>query len=413
MKPYDPFTVAVREQLRRPGRAFTVMLGFLLAVAAFVGFSLLFQADRMAEDELLKRVGGYFAAFSPLPPVGAATPPAMLPRMVNPDEGFVANTVLTCLLPRALTTTLRAAAGVADAVPVLMFRMKNRVDGHLFTLGGMDMSRPLAVERTCCAPSDMKKGVFLGMATGTEGPGAMLDEGYASVRYCRVGDRIRIGGMDFPVTGIINTGVRPVHADVYLTWSDAEKAMAPSLAEPLGDRANIFLIEVRSASEQDAAIAAVKAETGGVITSYNCYRPASKVVGLNEKTAGILAWVLYLAAVLFSLKTQLAALVERRREFGVLRSIGWPDRVIGAQLIWESLIPSTAGAFLGAALGTALALFAGGIVLDDSAATGMLAMDFRLITRGVLIALAGSAFSGLIAAFFFRRSSPAEMLRSI
>lgn len=413
MTRYEPVTIAWREQRRRPGRALGVMFGFLMAVSAFVGFSLLFQADRLAEDELLRRVGGYFAAFTPLPAGGVATPPAELPRIRDVNEGFIANTVLTCLLPRSLAERLRTVEGVAEAVPVLLFRMSGSRDGHLFTLGGIDMSRPLAVEQTCCAPADVKSGVFLGMATGPEGAGAMLDEGYASVRELAVGDPLEIGGMQFRVTGIVNTGIRPVRADVYLVWDDAVKVLAPRLEEPLGDRVNVFLLAVSSVLKQNAAIEGVKKMTGGVITSYNCYKPASRVVGLNEKAAGILALVLYLIAMLFSLKSQLAALIERRREFGILRSIGWSDRVIGAQLIWEAVLPASIGAVSGAVLGMSVYALVGSAVLKQAGLSLFAGVNSCLIIEGIALALAGSALTGLIAALVVRRSSPAEALRTI
>ncbi|HOT30386.1 MAG TPA: ABC transporter permease [Candidatus Ozemobacteraceae bacterium] len=413
MARHEAISIAWREQRRRPGRSLAVMFGFLLAVSAFLGFSLLFHADRLAEDEILRRVGGYFAAFAPLPSTGVATPPAELPRVKDASEGFIANTILTCLFPRSLVTKLRAVDGVAEVVPVLLFRMRSRQDAHMFTLGGIDMSRPLAVERTCCAPSDVKSGVFLGLATGSEGPGAMLDDGYAAVRGLEVGETIDIGGVGFRVTGIIDTGVRPVHADVYLVWDDAAKVLAPLMAEPLGDRANVFIVAVTSVLEQNAAIAGVKNITGAVITSYNCFRPASKVVGLNEKAAGILGIVLYGVAVLFSLKSQLAALVERRREFGILRSIGWSDRDIGAQLVWEAFLPASIGAMGGVLVGFSVFVLFGMPVLKQAGLPWTTAIDACLIARGVVLALAGSALTGFLAALLVRRTSPAEALRTI
>lgn len=413
MARHEAIAVAWREQQRRPGRALAVMFGFLLAVSAFLGFSLVFQADRLAEDEILRRIGGYFAAFAPLPSTGIATPPAELPRVKDQAEGFIANTILTCLFPRALTSKLLTLDGVAEAVPVLLFRMRSRTDAHMFTLGGIDMSRPLAVERTCCAPADVKSGVFLGLATGTGGPGAMLDDGYAAVRGLSVGKSIEIGGIEFRVTGIIDTGVRPVHADAYLVWDDAVKTLSPLLDEPLGDRANVFLVAVSSVLMQNAAIAGVKKITGSVVTSYNCYKPAAKVVGLNEKAAGILAIVLYAVAVLFSLKSQLAALVERRREFGILRSIGWSDRVIGAQLVWEAFLPASIGTLGGVLLGLAAYALLGIPVLKQAGLPPTAALDAFLAARGVFLALAGSALVGFIAALIVRRTNPAEALRTI
>ncbi|HEY9070618.1 MAG TPA: FtsX-like permease family protein [Candidatus Ozemobacteraceae bacterium] len=413
MKALEPMRIAWREQRRRPGRALAVGLGFLLAVASFVGFSLLFRAEHAMEEATLRRVGGYFVAFSPLPVTGIATPPATIPRVRHPDEGFVVGTVLTSLLPRSLGEAIRRSPGVADVVPVLQFRMKSARDTHLFTLGGIDLSRPIAVARTCCAPSEVTAGVFLGQATGTEGPGAMLDNGYASVQEYRVGDRITIGERSFPVTGIVNTGIRPSRSDVYLTWEDAARLLAPRLEEPLGERTGLFLVEVDSASQQEDAMAAVKRITGGVITSYNCFRPAAKVVGLNERAAGIVSVLLYISAVLFGLKTQFGALVERRREFGILRAVGWSGRVLGAQLVWEAVIPAFFGALAGATLGVGAALVAGNQVLGTVGLPIPLAEGWWLGLQGIAFALAGSGLVGLAAAVLLRYSRPADTLRTI
>jgi len=241
----------------------------------------------------------------------------------------------------------------------------------------------------------------------------MLDDGYAAVRGLGVGETIDIGGIGFRVTGIINTGVRPVHADVYLVWDDAVKTLSPLLDEPIGDRANVFLVAVTSVLKQNAAIAGVKNITGSVVTSYNCYKPASKVVGINEKAAGILAIVLYGVAVLFSLKSQLAALVERRREFGILRSIGWSDRIIGAQLVWEAFLPAAIGVMGGVLVGLSVFTLLGMPVLKQAGLPWRAALDAGLIARGVILALAGSVLTGFVAALLVRRTSPAEALRTI
>ncbi len=413
MARHEAISVAWREQRRRPGRSLAVMFGFLLAVSAFLGFSLLFHADRLAEDEFMRQVGGHFVAFAPLPSYGFATPPAELPQVKDASEGFIANTILTCLFPRSLVSRIQAVDGVAEAVPLLLFRMRSRRDPHMFTLGGIDVKRPLPLKPLRSAPADMKHGVFLGLATGSEGFGAMLDEGYAAVRALTVGKSIEIGGREFTVTGIIDTGVRPVHADVYLAWDDAVKVLDPLLAKPIGDRANGFFVAVSSVLKQKAAIAGVKKITGSVITSYNCYKPASKVVGLNEKAAGILAIVLYGVAMLFSLKSQLAALVERRREFGILRSIGWSDRVIGAQLVWEAFLPASIGTLGGVLVGFSVFALLGIPVLKQAGLPWMTALEACLIARGVMLALVGSVLTGFVAALLVRRTSPAEALRTI
>ena len=119
-----------------------------------------------------------------------------------------------------------------------------------------------------------------------------------------------------------------------------------------------MLVEVKNARRQEEAFKSVKSLFPGlVISSYACYRPAEQVMGINEDAfcalgAGIAVFVLLLV-----MRSQIAAVMERRREIGMLKAIGWSDNNVVRLLFAETLLQAAAGVAVGC-------LLCGGLAAD-------------------------------------------------
>ena len=70
-----------------------------------------------------------------------------------------------------------------------------------------------------------------------------------------------------------------------------------------------------------------------------------------EKTSGVLSIMIFLFLIVFSSKTQITSLMERSREIGILKSLGWSDFRLSRNILLTSLVQSFIGVALGILLG--------------------------------------------------------------
>jgi putative ABC transport system permease protein len=406
----DAWRCAWRELRRRKGRTLANVLGYLLAVAIAVVVVTALRFSEKAANQILNSTGTHFVAFVPaaVPACGECSVKAAGEK----GEGFVACGVATHLVPVSLAGKVGSLPTVRDASAYLSFRFKDPADGHLFTVGGFDPRNASAVGTTCCAATDVVGGRF---TRPDERGVALLEEAYAKLRHLEPGDAVTIAGARFPVVGVINPGIRPAKADVYLPYRDAEEAINRRMeGTPIRAEANVLLVEVASSRVQDEAIRSVKQlHPGLVVSSYACYRPAAQVMGMNEGAAWLLTIILAVAAVALSLKSQLASVIERRREIGILKAIGWTDGSIVSQLLAESVLQAAAGGVLGALVAVAILAVVPIKLLSGIETPVAVSLWPAALVGGVLLALVGGVIAGVFPALHAARQRPAEALRSI
>ncbi len=405
---------ALRELRRRKWRTATTILGYFLAVGITIGL-LSAMSSRREADRVLSGTGTHFAAFAPTDAGPGAAPPL---TYVDPEnEGLIAvgnNQILTGLLSQELPAAAKDVPTVRDASGAVLFRFKDPADGHLFTVAGIDPGSNEAVGTTCCAATDVLKGRFL-HPKGERG--VMVEEAYGKAHHIEVNQKIPVAGTQFSVVGIVNSGIRPVKADLYMPYSEAEKLVNSRMkGEQLQHRYNALLVEVLSSDAQEKAMKDVKAlDKNLVISTYACYRPAAQVMGMNETAIRILVVLVALGVVLFAAKSQLASVVERRGDIGVLKAIGWSGRQVVTLLLTESIIVGLIGGVMGGlAAIVGLTISEATVPTAHAASTaGDLMMICSVLASGVFLALLGGILAGLAPALLSVRINPAEAIRKL
>ncbi|MBI3910149.1 MAG: ABC transporter permease [Armatimonadetes bacterium] len=403
----DLWTCAGRELLRRTGRTFANVFGYLLATAMMVGLLSLLLFSKDAASGVLGSTGTHFIAFAP-----ACTPVCDVKAVDAQNEGFVANGSETALIPAGAVEKVKRLSTVKDAAPYLSFRFKDPRDGHTFTVGGFVPGGNAAVATTCCAEAHIVAGRFL---QPDDQGAAMLDEAYARSQDLHVGDKITIAGLPFVVAGIVNPGVRPARADVYMRFSDAERAITRRvLSPPVRHVANVLLVEVRSSRVQEQAIQSVKRLLPDTVTStYACYKPAAQVMGMQEGTVWLLTLLLGLCAVVLALKSQLSSVIERRRDIGILKAIGWTDGNVVSLILTESILQALAGGALGCLVAAAILLLAPIKQLAGIDSPGPVTVSALVFLSGFALALLGGVIAGVVPALVAARQRPADSLRRV
>ncbi|MET3947879.1 putative ABC transport system permease protein [Arthrobacter sp. UYCu512] len=184
--------------------------------------------------------------------------------------------------------------------------------------------------------------------------GALLGATLAEKNGLTVGSAFTINNQTFTVTGLFDAGTAFGNNALYLTLPTAQ-----TLAELPGELSTM-IVTVNSLENVDAAKTALQAALGtdkaDVSQGQRNLETAVSSLG-SVKNISLIAFVAALAtAGLIILLIMVMLVRERRREIGVLKAIGAPNRTIGLQFVLEALVLVA----LGSVVGAAVASFASG-----------------------------------------------------
>jgi putative ABC transport system permease protein len=367
------------------------------------------QVSGQGSAGILDHTGTHFVAFSPAD-MAACGPCLAIANSQIQSEGLVAFGTRTNLMPHVFVDKIRGLSTVTDAAPYLQYRFRDPNDGHLYTVGGFDPLNTMVVGTTCCAATDVIKGRFL--VEGDKGK-VVLEQAYAQLRRLDVGNPVRIADRTFTVLGIINPGIRPARADIYMPYSEAEQLVAAQLPNvPISGQANLILVEVKDSSVQDQAIREVKSLYPDlVISSYACYRPAAQARAINTTAIAILVVAIGAFTVLLAMASQLAVMVERRRELGILKTLGFSnDRIMG-QIVLESTLQAAVGAVVAGLLVLLLMPWMLSRCLSGLDVPVSHIHWLRICGAAVYLSVAGGLLAGLFPAFWAASQRPSNLLR--
>jgi putative ABC transport system permease protein len=102
--------------------------------------------------------------------------------------------------------------------------------------------------------------------------------------------------------------------------------------------------------------------------------------------------------------------VERTREIGILKAIGWTDSDITKQVFLESLLQGLAGGVIGVGFGYLVTFFIPQLGLLPMQNL-VLAISPLLVILGLTTSLSGGIITGVFPAWRAAKLQPAEALR--
>lgn len=366
------------------------IFGYALSVLVFVFVMMLTLQWQQSVDSVLTSTGTHFIAFKPQ----CCSNPYFSDERA---EGFVAQGIASQPLAASLIDSLNALASVSNASPFLAYRLAE-ADGPVM-IGGFDPDNHISVPTTCCAARDITEGRFLepddvGMV--------LVEQAFAVARGIRSGTSLHLKGREFRVIGIVNPGVRPAKTDVYMKLADARHLIESFSGVMADELMNIALVESASAAAHRQALKDVERCLGqaGLVSTYGCYKPASKAMDFHHRFLKVMAVFVLIFAVLTAFKTQRDSLLARKRDLGVLCAMGWSRLNLGFMVVLESIIQSVIGGFLGGAL-TLLILAWQSIPAST--------WHWFVIALGLVVA--GGCVAGFIPAWLLTRKLPIAHLR--
>ncbi len=306
------------------------------------------------------------------------------------------NDILESALTQQQLERVQRSPGVSSAIGVLL------------DTESLDKDHPLVVE-VGIRPEDLAPfGVRI--ADGRPFTADNADEVMVGIRLAQdlgvgPGDTIKIADGTKKIVGVFNTGN---------SFGDSA-VMFPLVPFQAYERQpgglSLFFVKVPKGTPVKQVERRIEEENPILIGIQNLFefgradRGYQLITGA-DRAAAIVAIVV--GAIVVA-NAMLLSLVERYREFGVLRAIGWSRRRLVALIFGEAAII----AFVGACLGVGIAFVAVWILADLPDLAGVLKPNYEawVFGRALLTAAAVTALGALYPALRAARLSPQEAMR--
>ncbi len=235
---------------------------------------------------------------------------------------------------------------------------------------------------------------------------AIVGRRMAEVMGLEVGDTLRLAESNFRVVGIFETGVSFEDSSVVIGLREAQ-ALA---GKP--HQVTWYAIKLRTTSLEEAEM--MRDYLNEHFPEIQCSISSEFVEMMPDMKTGnqMVTQVSFLAifiGVVGMLNTMLMSVLERTREIGVLRALGWRRRQVLEMILRESLVLGLLGWAGGILLGMGLAWGIQQIPIIN----GMISVCYEpmLFVQAVVIALVAGVLGGLYPAWRATRMRPVEALR--
>ena len=363
--------MTIRRLWRRPMRSALTALGVAIGVVAIVALSTIVQGFWQTTDEAIHFGDADMLVYQ----AGAA---ADLLSTLNEDE---------------TRAKLLSVPGVSRAVGSFWYILPVEDRPFLFAMG-------LHVEDIATFGADLISGrypqaedeVILGsMASRTLGKGA--------------GDVISIQGDTYRVAGVFETAIVFYNGAIILPLPTLQRLAAKPGCVTL------FQVYCHKEADVDAVVERLERENPDLVAVATISQYSKVDQGL-EMAKGIVWTVTFIAVVIGSIivaNTMWMSVLERTREIGVLRAVGWSRRRIVLMIVLEAGGLGLGACVLGSILGAALAWLTTFLPVSNLFVDP--AYDAATFVLALVVALLLSVLGALMPAWRAARILPAEALR--
>jgi putative ABC transport system permease protein len=288
------------------------------------------------------------------------------------------------LLPQSIESRIRHEPGVADTAGIFLL---------VTTVNGKDSSLVFGLR------ADEFPMQRLTLVAGTR-TGALAGDHFGA----RVGETLRIGGRTFDVTGVFHSGNRFEDEGVVLPMAAVQR-----VARRPGEVTSIGVIAKLGQRPQTVAR---RLEKRYGITAVSEPGQAVKVDTSSRLIIDV-GWVISALALIVGgigvTNTMAMSVIERMREIGILRAVGWPGRRIVALIVSEALGIS----LVALALGLAVGVLAAQLFTAKTGLSNLVSPQFSagVFVWGLAFALGVGLLGAVYPAWRALRLSPIEALR--
>jgi putative ABC transport system permease protein len=399
---------ALKEIKRRKLRSTASIMGYVIAVAFLIIMVTFAQSYNVEATAQLNQVGTHFVVYTP--------ESIVCPCSLIAEVGPFFKSTYTSTFNSGIVEAVAALPGVADAAPCLMFRLGN------LTICGVNYDS-LATQANAVAPKTMVAGNY---SKANDAGAVLVDSVYADVTGLNVGDNFDAFDRTFTVVGIVDPSLYSKPAGTANMY--APLPVVQEIARYYGnlylfeiDDINVILVEI-SPEGNSTYINTVEKEVLGILNEYSgevgavvgyqCSLAARKVISVTTESAWAISIVLLICMTLFALKSQFGSVVERTKEIGILKAIGWTDSDVTKQVFLESLLQGFAGGLIGVGLGYLITFLIPSLGLVSTQGL-VLTVSPVLPLLGVVFSISGGVLAGIFPAWRAAKLQPAEALRRL
>jgi ABC-type lipoprotein release transport system permease subunit len=232
----------------------------------------------------------------------------------------------------------------------------------------------------------------------------LLGRQAADTLNAEVGDTLRVLDSTFRVVGIFETGVGFEESGAVITLRDAQRLAGRP------HQVSMYGIKLRDPSQADEVLAYLEASFPEIDVSLTSeFAENLPDMQASEQMMQQIAFLAVLIGGVGMLNTMLMSVLERTREIGVLRALGWQRRQVVGMILREALALGAVGGVFGILLGFGL----GWSLTRIPTVGGMLnpQFDAQLLILAMSVAVVTGVLGGLYPAWRATRMLPVEALR--
>jgi len=460
------YSYVLKELRHHHNRTLVNILGIGVGIALFVSINAVSTAYQKAVSLPFKNLGADIVVQRPEKrAVDSGQPPASMRGIRLPFSNQI--------LPSEDLQKLTTIEGVDSMASSLLLWEFDK--GGFRTIMGVDLTQPIL------GPVKVKDWLKEGRFPQKDGE-VVIEKHYAKFQHKKMGDTLEINGRPFSVVGLleIKEGSQIASANIYLPLQDAQGLLgaesggvypvrnssgpsprrsgsghaggalnpagiilksnpgASGTAEQRGiisNGVNIVYLRLKSPSFLSQVKTNIGRQLNGVSVSSSdsSLELMGGVSKISDQFSFIVSIIALGGAVFLIIKAMLSNLVERSREIGILKAVGWTERDVQKQLMGEVFLQSLLGGALGIVMGYFFSYLLGFLSIpvstpwelnllpafakDTVAAAQTVRLPVRISAGLTAVSLALSLVAGGMASYVMgRRTSrmkPAEILRQL
>ncbi len=219
-----------------------------------------------------------------------------------------------------------------------------------------------------------------------------------------VDDTLRVNGVPYRIVGIYETGQGMEESGGVVTLADAQTIAAKSR------QVSLFQVGLRPNANLDQVIQRIESIDKEItVSTASDYASGQEWTAILQAFAWSIAAIAILIGGLGMMSAMVMSVLERTREIGTLRAVGWTRRQVLRLILGESVALSLAGGVIGILLGVGMVWAASrnpsvGAFLEGSFSPG-------IFVQGLVTALALGLVGGYYPARTAANLQPVEALR--
>jgi putative ABC transport system permease protein len=405
-----------KELCHHHSRTLVNILGIGIGIALFVSINAVNTAYQKAVSLPFKNLGADVVVQRPEKrAVDSGQPPPSMRGIRLPFSNQ--------LLPSQDLEKLKTIEGVDSMASSLLLWEFDK--GGFRTIMGVDLSQP------SLGPVKVKEWLKEGRFPQKEGE-VVLEKHYAKFHHTQVGGTVEINGRPFIIVGLleIKEGSQIASANIYLPLQDAQ-----SLLGRESGGVNIIYLRLKNPSLLSQVKTSIARKLNGVsVTSSDSFLELMGGVSkISDQFSFIVSLIALGGAIFLIVKAMLSNLIERSREIGILKAVGWTERDIQKQLMGEVFLQSLLGGVFGILMGYLFSYLLGFLSIpvstpwelnllpafakDATAAAQIVRLPVSVSAGLAAVSLALSLVAGGMASYFMgtrtARMKPAEILRQL